>query len=202
MKKITLYTILVITLVMLAGCKKKDIVLKTDNVKANTVVIKKDGTVQAASVEEFTKDYYNLAELEEYINNQVNVYNTASGEEAITVKSLELNKNNAILILDYKNIDSYASFNKVIAINQPVTEVAAKSADLGLPNVYTSKEDGSYVNADIALKNQKYKVYITNENIDIQFEGDVKFYSNAALAEDSKVQTGTEGNAIIVYKPW
>lgn len=202
MKKVTLYTILVLTFLMLIGCRKKDIELTTDDVKSSTVVIKKDGTVQTATVEEFTKEYYNISELDNFITNHINEFNVAAGKDAVTKKELEVVDNNAFLILNYASVDDYAEFNDIVAANVPVSTLAAQSAELDLPDAYLSAKDGSYVNPETALKNEKYRVLIIKENADFQFEGDVKFFSNAILVDESQVQTGTEGVSFIIYKPW
>ncbi|MDF2610504.1 MAG: hypothetical protein K0R92_1978 [Lachnospiraceae bacterium] len=202
MKKITLYTILVLAIIMLAGCKKKNIVLTTDDVKVSTVAVKNDGTVQAATVEEFTKNYYNLTELDNFIGKEINNYNEKTGKESIKKVSLETKDNSAILILNYASIEDYASFNSVEAVHVPVTQITAISADLDLPEVYTSASDGSYVNADTAFKNAKYKIVIFNEALDLQVEGDIKYYSNGVLVDDYVIQTGAEGTSFIIYKPY
>lgn len=201
MKKLTLYTLLALMLVMLVGCKKKVLELKSDDVKVNTVLIKNDGTVQAANVEDFTKDYYSISELKGFVSNEVEEYNSKAKNQAITMTSLELHKDNAILILNYANIKDYASFNDVTLKNNTVKWAQDQNSKV-IPNVFVSASDGSYVTSAAALENEKYKVIIIDENIDVQVEGNIKFYSNAALVEKNQVETDDKGNSVIIYKPW
>jgi hypothetical protein len=202
MKKVTLYTILVLMVVMLAGCKKKNIVLTAEDVNVSTVVVKNDGTVQAATVEDFTKSYYNIAELDDFIMKQINNYNGETGKESIKKVALESKDTNAILILNYASINDYANFNNVGAIHVSVTDIGNLSSDVDLPEVFTSASDGSFVNADTAYKNAKYKVVILNESIDLQVEGEIKYYSNAVIVDDYIAQTAEEGASFIIYKPY
>lgn len=201
MKKLTLYTLLALMLVMLVGCKKKVLELKSDDVKVNTILIKNDGTVQAANVEGFTKDYYNLSELKGFVSNELKEYNSKSKNQAITMTSLELHKKNAILILNYASIKDYASFNEVTLKNNTV-QWAHNQSEKVIPNVFTSATDGSYVTSAAALENEKYRVLIIDENIDVEVEGNIKFYSNAALVDKNQVETDDKGTSVIIYKPW
>lgn len=200
MKKFVLCTILAFTFILLAGCTRKDIKLKTDNVDVNTVVINKDGTVQAATVEEFNKEYYSLDELSNFITKQIDKYNNSVGSEtAITIDSLEEDGKDVVLILTYQNLDTYADFNKVEAVAMGVDELQGQ--DLELPDVFVKEDDGAYVKQDVALKNGKYKVVMIKDNVDLMVEGTIKYYANCVLVNSYTIQTAPEDASVIVYKP-
>ncbi len=200
MKKFVLCTILAFTLILLAGCKRKDIKLKTEDVGVNTVVIKKDGTVQAAMVEEFNKDYYSLDELNDFVTKQIDKFNNSVGSEtAITIDSLEMNKEDAVLILTYQDLDTYAAFNKVKAVTMEVD--ALQGANLKLPDVFVKEDNGAYVKQDAALNNGKYKIVMIQDNVDLMVEGTIKYYANCILVNSYTIQTTPEGESVIVYKP-
>ena len=200
MKKFVLCTILAFTLILLAGCKRKDIKLKTEDVGVNTVVLKKDGTVQAAMVEEFNKDYYSLDELNDFVTKQIDKFNNSVGSEtAITIDSLEMNKEDAVLILTYQDLDTYAAFNKVKAVTMEVD--ALQGANLKLPDVFVKEDNGAYVKQDAALNNGKYKIVMIQDNVDLMVEGTIKYYANCILVNSYTIQTTPEGESVIVYKP-
>ncbi|MDF2586875.1 MAG: hypothetical protein K0S41_716 [Anaerocolumna sp.] len=199
MKKITLYTMLTICFILMVGCKRKDIVITDEDVKTNTILVKNDGTIQAATVEVFDKSYYNLTELNTFITENINKYNQTNGENAITLNSLEQKDGDAVLILNFSNIDHYKTFNKVEA--NLLTAEEAKSSDLTLPDVFVNASDSSYISKDVALKNGKYKVLVLNENTDVLVDGTIKYYSEGALISKSKMQTAAEGETVIIYKP-
>ncbi len=199
MKKLTLCAILVICFSMLAGCKREEIVIKVEDVQTNTVLVKNDRTVQAATVEAFDKQYYNLSELNNFIIEQMNKYNSEVGEEAITLNSLEQKDGNAVLILNYTSLEHYQQFNKVETTLASMT--SAQNGEITIPDVFISAKDGSYISKDVALKNSKYNVLVLNENTDVIVDGSIKYYTNAVLVSSSKLQTGTEGETIVIYKP-
>lgn len=199
MKKIVLYTILAFTFILMVGCKSKNIKLKTNDIGVNTVVIKKDGTVKAATVEDFNKDYYSLDELNNFITKEINKFKSSVGSEvAITIDSLEMNGEDAVLILTYQDLDTYAAFNKVEAVTMGVDALQGKN--LELPDVYV-KEDGAYVNKDEALNNGKYKIVMIKDNVDLMVEGTIKYYANCILVNSHTIQTTPEAASVIVYKP-
>jgi len=200
MKKMILCTILIFSFALLAGCTRKKIKLSSEEVKVNTIVLKEDGTVQAATVEEFNKDYYSVEELNNFITREINEFNQSVGtENAITMDSLEKQDNNVVLILTYQNLDTYAAFNKVEAVSMGTK--ALQSKDIELPDVFVKEDNGAYVTQDVALKNEAYQVVMINENIDFMVEGTIKYYANCILVDSHMVQTAADGTSFIVYKP-
>ncbi len=199
MQKFLLYTVLAFCLIFTAGCKNKERIISVDEVKNNTILVKNDGTVQSATVETFDKEYYNLDELKTFITDQIGKYNQTNGQDAIVFGSLDLKDGNAVLILNYSNLEHYKTFNKVDATL--TTTVDAKSSNLELPDVYVSASDGAYASPDVALKNDKYKILIVNEKTDVIVDGTVKYFTNAALLSKSNLQTNSEEKSVIVYKP-
>lgn len=199
MRKLLLYTILALCLILSAGCKKKDRIITVEDVENNTVLVKNDGTVQAATVEVFDKNYYNLDELKGFITGQINQYNQANGPDSIIMDSLTLNNGNAVMVLNYSGVEHYNAFNKVKA--SLTTTADAKSSKMDLPDVYVSAKDGAYASPDVALKNNKYKVLVLNEETDVLVDGTVKFFANGKLSGKSKFQTGSDEQSVIIYKP-
>jgi len=192
---------------MLAGCKREEIVIKVEDVQTNTLSVSNNGTVQAATVEKFDKNYYSLSELNNFISENIKEYNSEVGvqtgaetkEGPITLNTLEQKEDNAVLILKYATIDHYAAFNKVEATLSTMESV--QNGKVVTPDVFISASDGSFVSKDIALKNDKYKVLIVNENTDVVVDGTIKYYTNAVLVSSSKLQTDAEGETVIIYKP-
>ncbi|MGB8455111.1 MAG: hypothetical protein WCD89_22625 [Anaerocolumna sp.] len=199
MKKFLLYAIFTICLILSAGCKNKNRVITVEDVKNNTVLVKNDGTVQAATVEVFDKNYYNIDELKNYITEQVSKYNQAHGPDSIVLDSLNLKDGSAVLVLNYTNLENYTAFNEVEATF--TTTADAKSSKLELPDVFVSASDGAYASPDVALKNDKYKVLVLNEKTDVIVDGSVKYFANGSLLSKSKFETGSQDQSVIVYKP-
>ena len=85
MKKFAFLSVMVVMIVTLAGCKKGNVSIKTSGIEANTMLIKSDGAVQVATIEEFNESYYDLEELKVYINNNLTEFNQSVGNETAVV---------------------------------------------------------------------------------------------------------------------
>lgn len=199
MKKLILCTALVLTFLLAAGCQKKDIKLSAENVKTNTLLVKSDGTVQSGTVETFDKEYYSEEELKQYINDQITEFNQANGQDAMVLDSLTVKDGSAILVLNYSSLDNYDAFYKVE--NTLTTTAAARNKEVDLPDVFISSDDGAYASFDAALENDKYKVLIIHENTDVYVDGSIVYYSGGVLESKTKLQTGTDDETVIIYKP-
>ena len=199
MKKLICSGLLLLTIMAIAGCSKKVININTEDITANTILAKPNGTLQVATVEDFDKEYYKLGELEEFIAEEIKAFNQKAGSEAITIDDVQLKNGKAIMILSYSGMESYASFNEVTAayFNGGVTDIP-----LTLPGTLISTKNSSYISTDEVLANSKLKVIILTEPYDILVQGDVKYYSdNGELLEDNKVRGADSGMTVVVYKP-
>lgn len=199
MKKFLLYIVLTLCLVLTAGCKTKNRELTIEDVKNSTILVKNDGTVQAATIETFEKNNYSLDELKAFITKEIGKYNQDNEADSIVINTLEVKDKNAVLILNYKSLENYTAFNKVKA--SFTTTADAKSSKLELPDVYVNVKDGAYTSPDVALKNSKYKVLVLNEKTDVIVDGKVKFFANGTLHGKSNFETGSAEPSVIIYKP-
>lgn len=198
MKKSILISLLCFMVVFLFGCSQ-DKKIDTKEVKTNTILIKNEGTVQAATVETFDKDYYNSTELETFITDKINEYNGANTADSIALGSLEVKDGSAILLLNYKSLSDYNNFNESGVVFSTVE--TAKSGTLTLPEVFVSASDGAYVAPEVALKNNKYKVIVIKDNTEVVVDGKIKYFTNGKLLSKSRFQAGGERESVVIYKP-
>lgn len=199
MKKIILCTILAFCFVLLAGCNKKNKEIILEDVKTNTLLVKNDGSVQAAFIEVFDQDYYNLTELNDYVLLEINKYNSEIGVDAVTLGSLEQKDGNAVLLLNYTGLDHYSKFNQVDTVMMNLTDI--QNSGIMIPDTFYSAKANEVVTKDTVLGNDKYKVLVVNEGLNVIVDGKVQFYSNGQLLDSSELQTAPEGQTIIIYKP-
>lgn len=198
MRRIFFSTALLLCLVMLAGCSKNK-EIDTKNIQKDTFLIKKDGSIEAGTVESFDKSYYNLEELEKYVTDKISKYNASKGTETIAKKSLELKGSNAVLVITYKTIDDYNGFNQTEA--RLLTADEAKSGNSGLPESFTAVKKNKTVTLDKALENKKYKVLILKEKLDVLLQGTIKYYSGGTLVNKHNIEAADGGATVIIYKP-
>lgn len=199
MRKLTFCTFMLITALGIAGCSKRNISLTVEEIKQDTIVVKEDGSLQVATVEDFDKDYYDLSELEEFIESQISTYNKAAGEDKISLKEVELHDGKAVMLLDYAGMEPYSSFNKVMAA---YFSGGTGNVTLDLPATLVNVKNDSLASTEEIIKNQKYKVLVLYEPYEIIVDGKIKYYSEGAeLTDDNKIKGAQEGITMVVFKP-
>lgn len=198
MKKIKLCAILFMCIIVLAGCNKSAASLNANEIKVNTLLIRNDGIVQSAIVEDFDKDYYSKTELSDFIDDQITDYNTTVGEDAVEKDSFEVKDGTAKVVFTYGTMKDYEDFNEVEAYY--LTSEEAKTNKL-VPDTLTDTKEGKSVSKEEALDNEDYKVIIVTEELDVVIEGKVLYYSNGILLNNTTVQSQKDGYTVIVYKP-
>lgn len=198
MKKVILSIVMVLMLTVFTGCEKKVTKFVVGDIHTETIYVKKDNTIEAATIEEFNKKHYDLAELKNFIQNEIEKYNKEFNKEGIIIKDLVLKDGNAVLVLKYNSVNDFAKFSEIDARINTTSELNQEG--FNTPKVYVSAKDGTYVDSQIALKNEKYKVLIINQNTDVIVDGTIMYYDNAVLASKNMVQTPGDGTSVIVYK--
>lgn len=199
MKKITLCVLLAFCFILLAGCNKKNKDINIEDVKTNTLSVKNDGSVQAAFVEAFDQEYYNLTELNDYISQEISKYNSEIGMDAVTLGSLEQRDGNVVLLLNYTNLDHYSKLNQIETVMMDITNI--ENSGIVLPDIFYSAKDNEAVTKETVLDNDKFKVLMVNEAINVIVDGKIKYFSNGQLLDSSELQTAAEEQTIIIYKP-
>lgn len=199
MKKAFVYIIMLLCFLNLAGCSKKEIFITANDVTADTMLVKRNGELYVAIVEDFDKNYYNLAELNEFVSKEVNAYNKKVGSEEVKIEGLELKNGKVVMILRYSKMAHYSAFN-----NMPAAYFSADTENvaLELPTEYVEAKKDSLVDETVAMKNGKNQVLVLYEPYDIIVEGKIKFYSNnARYVEENKVSSNSEDMTVIIFKP-
>ena len=199
MKKYLAYVLLVVCLLALSGCNKKDSqTLDRAEIKENTTLINADGTVQAVIVESFDKNYYKKEELKNYIQQEVQKYTQKAGNDTVVLNSLEVENRMAIAQLSYKKLSDYASFNAVTS--ELLTKEEALK-DERISNTIYSVDKGETVDLQSALEGKDYKVLLVELSGEtVITEGKIEYYTNGTLTGDSAVKTGSEGVTVIIYE--
>ncbi|NLP16830.1 MAG: hypothetical protein GX379_07325 [Clostridiales bacterium] len=199
MKRTLICIILILSILMLAGCRKEEIFITSDDIINDTMLIKRNGSMYVAIVEDFDKSYYNLSELNEFVTKEVNAYNNKVGSEEVTIEELELKNGKAVLILKYTKMAHYSAFN-----NMPAAYFSADTENvaLELPTSYVDAKKDIMVDKDVAMKNDKNKVLVIYEPYEVIVEGKIKFYSdNAKYIDENKVSSNSEDMAVIIFRP-
>lgn len=196
MKKIAFLTVIVVMIATLAGCKKGNVTIKTSEIEANTMLIKSDGAVQVATVEEFTESYYNLEELKAFIHEHLTTFNDEVGNEAaVVLDSLDKKNGNVIMVLEYANMDYYAKFNEVEA--SFASSITSKDIESFPSTLVNAKESGSINKSELASLTDA-KAVVLNEEYRLIVSDDILYYSNGTIIDGNEIQT-TEDTTVVIY---
>lgn len=199
MKKLALCILMLLVILGTAGCRKEEKFITADEVTENTILAKSNGILQVATVEDFSKSYYELSELKKFITGEIDAYNKKAGGEKITIDDVKLRSGKAIMLLNYTGMDQYAAFNEVSAA---YFSGGVENVGLDLPETLVTAKDGALASTQEVLKDSKYKILIMNEPYHIVVDGKVKYYSdNAKMVDNSTIEGAAEGMTIVVFKP-
>lgn len=199
MKRILICVVFILSILMLAGCSKKEIFITTDDITGNTMLVKRDGSLFVAITEEFDKNYYNLDELNEFVSKEVNAYNDMVGSKEVTIEELELKNGKAVMILRYSKMAHYSAFNSMPAA---YFSASTENVALELPSQYVDARKDAKVDKDTAMKNGKNQILVLYEPYEIIVEGDIRFYSdNATFVEETKARSNSEDMTVVIYRP-
>lgn len=184
--------------VLMVGCKKDDKTLIDKEVSRNTILVLEDGTTQSAIVEDFQKDYYKENELKDFINQKIQEYTKVAGKDAVKLEALSVSKKVATATFSYKSVKDYAAFN-----DEEVELLTANEAAQNkyMPDNLVVAKDGSSIKQSEALSNTELKVLvIESPNYNVVVDGDILYYSNGLLINDTTVQSNAEGVAVVIYE--
>jgi hypothetical protein len=198
MKKITLVLLGILLLIVMSGCGKDKVSISAEDVTTNTIVIKKDNTVQSSIVEDFDKDYYSKEELETFINEEVTDYNKKNGENQIEMHSIQVTDQKASVVFNYIDIEDYSVFNGTSAKLLTTAQALQEESILSVLEFVDSKT-GDTVPREVALSKEDATVLIIQEPLDIKIDGTILYYSNVVKSEKNVLQASGENLAIVVF---
>lgn len=195
MRKLKWYLCICIVLLAAVSCAKNEFSANT-----NTVYLKKDGTVTEASFDLFDKEYYSSSELEAFVEDEVNAYNSAKHiSDAIKVRKVEVANQVAAVFLEYQSWKDYKEFNQQEMFLGTIEE--ALNAGYAFDTDFLSFSDYEPAKLIDALGNNKNQVFIWNQSMDVQMDGSILYLSKNVEKKDKKSVTLKQGElSYIIYK--
>jgi hypothetical protein len=175
---------------MLTGCSSD--AKKYDK---NTLVVKRNGSLEEIAVEDFTDSSVQAGELEDYIDEQIADYD---GDEGKLVKKSYINAEDMSkvkLVLTYKDMEAFNGFN---LLECQLEDYESMTAD-DLNCTYTSAE-GKSVKYGKLTGTDNAKVLVLSEATDVVVKGDILYYNKEVTVKDGVATTTGEDNAIIIYR--
>lgn len=179
---------------ILAACGDKELAVDT-----NTLYMKSDGTVTEASFELFEESYYDAAELEEYVKEEVRAYNYKNVKEAIAVDKVEVQDKVAAVYLTYQTVEDYIAFNEAELFAGTVKK--AMDAGYDFDTEFVSYEKGEAANLLEVTETSANRILVLDAAIDVRVDGTILFVSSNVQKKDKKNVSLTQGGlSYIIYK--
>lgn len=169
------------------------------SVDTNTLYIKKDGTVTEAAFELFDKEYYDAAELQSFVEEEVKNYNYRNVKEAVTVERVEVKDNVAAAYLNYQSVEDYIAFNDAEMFFGTVKEAMDAGYNFETGFLKYDKQEAVGI-LDVTEEGSNY-VLILNASVDVRVGGTICYTSDNVQKKDKKNVSLTQGGlSYIIYK--
>lgn len=200
-KKAFMAGLCICLMLSVTGCKGRLETLKVSEVKEETVLLRRDGSVQSGAYETFDKSYYKEDELKSFMKAEIEEYNQEHGEDKVKLTKLKIADNGskqvAKAIVTYQDVETFSQMNNIEAAQYTMEQAVEANV---FPEELTVAADGSRVGQDEVVKNKDYKVLVIQIKGDVLLPDTVKYYKNAMLLSSNKVEATGEELAVIVYK--
>lgn len=198
----------------LVGCGEKEPMetltaeyLQAGDVQMEALYVREDGTVQAAYIEEFGQDHYDVTELQNFMEEMVAGYNSEHGENAVVLEQVTEHEDQVYAILTYLDAATYVDFNDDEPLSKeayvPQLEVLTMSETTeryGTESFAQMKSNKSMVTAQEVLNEKKHKVIAVTGPMRVETSGDIQYYTNGRVINDRALEVSEGQTAVIIYK--
>lgn len=191
-KKISMVVALAAGMMLLGGCEMLEQKKWTPKEPA-AISIAEDGSVTEIVQESLDESYYDAAELEQMITDEVGRYNAANGEDSITVKQTELTDGVFHLQMQYATADDYAQFNNTELYYGSMinAQLAGYLFDVSYKKVNDGVVQSDAVDGSEVIKQMGDQVLILRAPMEVHVPGNVLFTSANADVLASNVVNAT-----------
>lgn len=195
-KIITMVYLLLIILPILTSCGRET-KLSADNIKENTILIRQDGTLEQYITETFKEEYYKEKDLAAFAEEAMENYNNGKEKKQVSLVSVKVKDKTAHMMIEYETVEDFAAFNSLDASFLSVKE--AKEQKI-LPEILYKSGKGTKVSLEKAKLEDSWHVFCMSGNTNITTAGEMKYYNNAILLNQTTVKANTEEMAFIIFK--
>ncbi|MFR8547634.1 MAG: hypothetical protein ACLVEV_03265 [Lachnospiraceae bacterium] len=191
-KKILTIAALAAGMALLGGCGMLEQKKWTPQEPA-AISIAKDGSITEIVQESLDESYYDAAELEKMITDEVSKYNAQNGEDSVTVKKLEHTDGVFRLQMEYASADDYAAFNHTEFYYGSMINAQLEGYlfDVPFKKVKDGVVQGSPVTGSEVIKQMGDQVLILRAPLEVQVPGNVLFTSTNTEVLSSDVVNAT-----------
>jgi len=185
----------ILSMLIFSGCTQvQELSVITDS----AIKITDKGVVTSYLVDDFDKAYYDLAELEQMVMDEVNQYMNfgSSDGKSISVEAVELleeNSSKAMVALKYDSVDLYKDFNGVELFYGTVAQANEAGYDLDI-TMTDGVSDGVTIGKDQIYDMGKQYILIVEDKVRIICPKKIQYISEGAVLEsDGSVNASQDG---------
>lgn len=192
------FLLMAVFLIFLMGCGKKGL----NDVTETTVFVAKNGHVTDAIVESFDKEYYNSAELQHMIDDELADYNESNDAKGtLEVTKYEVEDDVVRAYIEFSNGEAYSDFNDVSFFFGTVKEAEKMgySIDVTLRDV----ENGGTIGKEELEELYKYHIVIISEPVQVMTYSKILYCgANVDLIDNNLARVSNEsaGLAYLIIK--
>lgn len=194
---------LCLCMIFLAGCGGARVPEMPD---ASSIAVSKDGAVTSWLVDVFDKDYYDIAGLQQMVQQETEAYNAAhaSGETfPVTVEAVEALQDGSGKVIVKQQFDSaetFSDYNDAVLFYGTVEQAKAHGYDLNME--LTDVKKGEKLSGPQLAASGEQHILITDRKAKLYCPGKVTHVSEGAqiLADGSVDTTQTSETVYILMK--
>lgn len=186
---------------LLVGCG-------TPDVESNTIIVEKNGKVTEALVEDFSKEYYDDEELEQFVKAEIAAFESENDGAEIKLSDLSVEDGVARMTTRYGSAAEYRDFHDVLFFAGSVVD--AQAAGYPFEGNFVAVTDGTAateLTGTSTVLAGEGKVVILQEAVTVQVPGKIKYVSDGVVvkAEDTAAitvenETDVAPVAYIIYE--
>ena len=191
-------------------------------VEADSFYVSSTGQIKAAMIEDFDKDYYDLAELTYLAKEQVLTYNKMNyGQEyyaydqltdeqkkntllAVAIESIEKKDDTVTIVFSYGSGKTYTEFNGIDIQKAGGTTVYTsylENSQKKPGGSMISAKGGDPVSTEELMQKEGYLLVYVDYSTKITFEHEVEYVSsNVTVLSNNAVQTPSGEESYIIFK--
>lgn len=199
MKKKSLLAIAA-AVIVLSSCDSMPKEIKAGDVNAETLYMRADGSGQAAYVEDFGENYFNIEDLKNYISTTLISYNKQYGDKVIELSDIELKDGRVKAVLTFKNAEVYSAFNKARGENNVKFLKAAEALTEFADDVFKEADSKEEVNKKASeVLSDEYNIAVVDGFLNFNTGKKIKYYSGGTFIDTHHFRVDEGKTAVVVY---
>lgn len=209
--RVVTVTMLIMFVLSVSGCSKKSNTYATEY-KGEFIRINADESILAVYSEDFDEKLYDVKELESMVNKEAEDFNAEySKDSGMSVKSVDAEKNEARVKLNFKTLEDYVLYNETYVDSDVKFEMFNGTYEEALKDSHSfdkakfvkiGDKKGEELDIDEILQKEdksKLRVIFIRHGITIRVEGKIRYVTSEIKDNGGSVKTADGKENYIIY---